>query len=113
MNGYGEVDVLTGAAGSDTFILGDKNHVYYDDGNALTRGESDFALITDFDSNQDFIQLNGSADSYSLDFFTSGSGTIDADLIYDPGVLARGEVIATLQNVLPNLALTESAFIFV
>ena len=111
--GAGEVDILTGAAGSDTFVLGDENRVYYDDGDSLTRGDSDFALITDFDSSEDFIQLQGSADLYSLDFFTSGAGTIDADLIFDPGVTARGEVIATLQAVSSELALTDPAFTFI
>ncbi len=111
--GAGEVDTLTGAAGGDTFVLGDENRVYYDDGDPLSRGESDFALITDFDPSQDFIQLKGPADVYSLDFFTSELGTIDADLIFDPGVSARGEVIATLQNVSTDLSVTDPSFIFV
>ncbi|MDJ0531403.1 MAG: hypothetical protein QNJ70_02715 [Xenococcaceae cyanobacterium MO_207.B15] len=111
--GAGEVDTLTGGLGSDTFVLGDENRIYYDDGAPLSRGESDFAIITDFDNGEDFIQLQGSADLYSLDFFTSGSGTIDADIIFDPGVTARGEVIATLQDVSSELALTDSVFTFV
>jgi len=48
-NGQGEIDVLRGGAGSDQFILG-----------------SDFALIMDFNIAEDSIQLNGSADNYSL-----------------------------------------------
>jgi len=111
--GAGEVDTLTGAAGSDTFVLADENRVYYDDGEPLSRGESDFALITDFDPSQDFIQLKGEADVYSLDFFTSELGTIDADLIFDPGVTARGEVIATLQDVSTELSVSDPAFVFV
>ena len=111
--GAGEIDTLTGGNGVDTFVLGDENNLYYDDGETLSRGESDFAVITDFDSSQDFIQLQGSADLYKLDFFTSELGTIDADLIFDPGITARGEVIATLQDVSFDLALTDSAFIFV
>ena len=111
--GAGEVDTLTGAAGQDTFVLGDENRVYYDDGDSLSRGESDFAFITDFDSSQDFIQLNGSADLYSLDFFTSESGTIDADLIFDPGVSARGEVIGILLDVSTDLSISDPSFTFV
>ena len=111
--GAGEVDTLTGAAGSDTFVLGDENRIYYDDGDPFSRGESDFALITDFDSTQDFIQLRGSAELYRLDFFTSELGTIDADLLFDPGVSARGEVIATLQDISPDLSLSDPSFIFV
>ncbi len=111
--GAGEVDILTGGEGHNTFVLGDESNVYYDDGDPLTTGESDLAFITDFNSSRNSIQLKGSADLYILDFFTSGLGTIDADLLYDPGVTAREEVIATLQNVSPDLSLTDPAFTFV
>ncbi|VEP16905.1 Subtilisin-like serine protease (fragment) [Hyella patelloides LEGE 07179] len=111
--GTGEVDTLSGGGGRDTFVLGNADGVFYDDGDVLTRGEADFALVTDFNPRQDGIQLNGSAELYSLDFFTSEAGTIDADLIYDSGVAARGEVIATLQNVAPTLTLDDPAFTFV
>ncbi|QFS44263.1 calcium-binding protein [Nostoc sphaeroides] len=111
--GTGEVDILTGSSGSDTFVLGDSSFVYYDDGQSLTTGESDYALITDFDFNQDFIELKGSRDFYSLDLFTSATGTTDAVLIYDPGVIARGEVIGLLQNVSLDLNISSSAFTFV
>ncbi len=100
-------------SGSDTFVLGDAKRIYYSDGNPLTTGESDFARITDFDSSQDFIELFGSADLYSLDFFTSGTGTIDAALIYDPGVSERGELIGILQNVSTELSVSDPSFVFV
>ncbi len=111
--GTGEVDILTGGEGHNTFILGDESNVFYDDGDPLIVGESDLAFITDFDASRDTIQLKGSADLYILDFFTSTSGTIDADLLYDPGTSAREEVIATLQDVSPDLVLSDSAFSFV
>ncbi len=57
--GYLELDVLVGAAGSDIFILGDDTQVYY-----ATGGEQDYALIKDFDSSLDFIQLHGVAGDY-------------------------------------------------
>jgi subtilisin family serine protease len=111
--GTGEVDILTGGEGHNTFVLGDEANVFYDDGDPLTVGESDLAFITDFDASRNTIQLQGSADLYILDFFTSTSGTIDADLLYDPGVAAREEVIATLQDVSSELALSDPAFSFV
>ena len=111
--GAGEIDTLTGGASSDTFVLGDETRVYYEDGDPLTAGESDFAAIADFDERQDFIQLNGSAELYSLDFFTSELGTTDAALIYDPGVTARGELIATLQDVSTDLSVADPSFTFV
>jgi Ca2+-binding RTX toxin-like protein len=111
--GAGEVDVLTGLSDSDTFVLGDAERVYYDDSDPLTTGESDYALITDFNASQDVIQLKGTAELYSLDFFTSEVGTIEAALIYDPGVTARGEVIGILPNVSSDLSIAAPAFTFV
>jgi serralysin len=113
--GFGafEIDTLTGGAGRDTFVLGDDDRVFYDDGNPASSGDFDYALITDFNVNQDFIQLNGSANSYSLDFFTSVTGTIDAALIFDGGTLARDEVIGVLQNVSLDLSLSSPNFRFV
>ncbi len=49
--GSGELDTLDGGAGNDTFVLGESDRVYY-----LGEGNGDFALITDFGS-QDTIQL--------------------------------------------------------
>ncbi|MBE9037888.1 calcium-binding protein [aff. Roholtiella sp. LEGE 12411] len=111
--GSGEIDTLTGSSGRDTFVLGDSNFVYYDDGQALTTGEFDYALITDFNFREDFIQLKGSRDFYSFDFFTSATGTIDAALIFDPGVTARGELIGILQNASLDLNISSRAFVFV
>ena len=49
--GRGELDTLDGGAENDTFVLGEGDRVYY-----LGEGNNDFALITDFES-QDTIQL--------------------------------------------------------
>ena len=110
--GQSEIDTLTGGDGSDTFILGDKDRIYYDDTDQSTSGESDYALVTDFDSALDFIQLNGSAEQYQFDFFSSGGAT-SAVLIFDPSDLVRVEVIGILENVSTDLNLTDPAFIFV
>ncbi|MBD1869928.1 pre-peptidase C-terminal domain-containing protein [Cyanobacteria bacterium FACHB-471] len=111
--GFFEIDFLTGGLGSDTFVLGDSGSIYYNDGDPASGGDNDYALITDFDLNQDVIQLSGSADFYSLDFFTSSLGTIDAAIIYDPGVEARGELVSVIQNVSSNLSISEPSFVFV
>lgn len=111
--GADEVDTLTGAAGADTFVLGDETRIYYSDGDPLTSGDSDYALITDLNEGEDVIELQGSADLYSLDFFTTTTGSIDALLIYDPGVTARGEIIGILQNVSPDLTISSESFSFV
>jgi subtilisin family serine protease len=111
--GAGEVDTLTGGAGSDTFVLADETRVYYSDGDPSTTGDSDFALIRDFDSSEDIIQLQGSTDFYELDLFPTSTGSINAALIYDPGVLVRGEVIAILEDVSIDLTISDPAFSFV
>jgi hypothetical protein len=62
----GDKDTLTGGSGSDTFTLGNATSVFYDDRNAATPGFSDYALITDFNANEDFIRLNGKRNDYFL-----------------------------------------------
>ena len=110
--GAGEVDILSGGTGRDTFVLGDEENVFYDDGLAFTTGEDDYAVITDFNSRHDKIELSGSAESYTLDLFSYGSGVINAAIIYDSGNLARGELIAIVEDVSANLDINDSAFKF-
>ena len=50
----GEIDILTGGQGKDLFVLKDGA---YDDGNPATAGVSDYALITDFTTSDDLLQL--------------------------------------------------------
>jgi hypothetical protein len=52
---------ITGGEGADTFILGDATRAYY-----TGTGDSDFALIADFDLNTDVIQLQGTATDYRI-----------------------------------------------
>lgn len=64
--GVREFDTLTGGNRKDKFILGERSKSYYNDANNATLGTGDYALITDFDSKQDVIQLHGVASSYVL-----------------------------------------------
>jgi Ca2+-binding RTX toxin-like protein len=111
--GKGETDTLTGGAGKDLFILGSRDRVYYNDGNSSTFGTSDIATITDFDRSQDELQLAGNSALYSLDVFTASNGRVDANLIYDSGTNAAGELIAVLENVSADLNLEDLAITFV
>jgi len=75
--GAGEVDKLTGGSGSDRFVLGDDDNIFYRDG-----GNSDFANILDFESGVDKIVLS-SLGSYSFDaankqiFLNEGGGGLE------------------------------------
>jgi Ca2+-binding RTX toxin-like protein len=99
--GQGEIDVLTGGKGPVVFALGDSRNVYYDAGNNANPGVSDYALITNFNSAKDKIQLKAGL-SYVIGSAPSGlpSGAgiyIDNDGI--PGLSANDELIGILQGV--------------
>ena len=54
----GEIDVLTGGAGKDTFTLGGgNNHSGYIGSFYLAAGNSDYALITDFNKDEDKLSI--------------------------------------------------------
>lgn len=75
--GINEIDTLTGGSGADTFVLGDADNVYYDDGiNSLfsSSGTNDYALMTDFTDGQDTIVLKGGI-NYTLVPTTVGADT--------------------------------------
>ena len=66
--GRGEIDTLTGGTGNDTFVLGTSFGILYNDGNNLSAGRSDYALITDFTVGQDKLRFRGSASQYRFGF---------------------------------------------
>lgn len=61
LKGAGEWDQLLGAAGADTFILGDASNVYY-----AAQGDADVAFMPDFEAGVDKVVLHGSASDYVL-----------------------------------------------
>ncbi|HEY9833831.1 MAG TPA: hypothetical protein V6D26_24990, partial [Stenomitos sp.] len=100
----GEIDILTGGTGSDTFVLGTPARVFYDDGNDTTDGTGDYALITDFNPNVDVIQLGWSKDNYILGAVPEGT----AIFLDKPGD-EPDELIAIVQGV-TGLDLNQSYF---
>ncbi|UEM25318.1 S8 family serine peptidase (plasmid) [Skermanella mucosa] len=110
--GTGETDVMTGGPDGDVFVLGDGERVFYDDLDATTPGENDYALLTDFRSAADRIELTGTADLYRLDFFAPSGGIFSAALIHDTDE-ARGELVAILRDVPTSLRLDDTGFLFV
>jgi len=61
INGLGGEDNLRGGDGADTFVLGESGHVFYAD-----EGFFDLAIIEDFVSGEDKIQLTGAIDDYTF-----------------------------------------------
>jgi Ca2+-binding RTX toxin-like protein len=100
-----ERDTLTGGAGADTFALGNASSAFYYENSEF--GDSSAGVITDFNASLDVLQLNGSANQYSLEFSTS-SGVTSAEITYDPGASGVEELIGIVQNVSTNFSLTAS-----
>lgn len=98
--GTGQIDRLTGGSGIDTFLLGDAiRGVYYDDKINGNIGVTDYALITDFKSGQDKLQLRSGS------YFVSVAGTTtslywdrNANNVFNTTGVDRDELIAILTN---------------
>ncbi len=107
--GLGEVDTLLGGLGIDTFMLGDASQVFYNDGDSATAGLEDYALLQDFGTGQDIIQLHGSAADYSL-------GSVTVAIASGTGIFwsasGSNELIAIVENA-DGIALSDSSFAFV
>ncbi|WP_017804098.1 Calx-beta domain-containing protein, partial [Nodularia spumigena] len=100
----GEIDYISGGSGSDRFIIGDATWIGYDDGNAATNGNNDYAEIADFNEAEgDIIQLKA-----GVDYLLSVSGTDTQILIDKPGT-EIDEIIAIIRNR-TDLSLTASYF---
>ena len=108
--GVNQLDTLVGGAGKDIFTLGDGGKVYYDDGNANTKGTSDFALISDLDRSQDRIKLPGKQEQYSLNVYRNSAGNFNAEIRYNPGNYSTGEMIALIEDVSSNFSIDDSVF---
>jgi subtilisin family serine protease len=76
--GVGELDTLTGGEGADFFVLGDSYQSYY-----VGTGNSDFAVIPDFQSELDTIAVTDTH-QVAVELFSTGVGIYDISSgIYD------------------------------
>jgi Ca2+-binding RTX toxin-like protein len=90
--GAGEIDYLTGGAGSDGFILGSTEQAFY-----VEEGADDFAIIDDYSlAEDDLIVVYGTAEDYEL---------VTLDDANAVGIFYQGEAIGV---VLENLDLSLS-----
>ena len=94
--GLGEIDTLTGGAGNDVFVLGTSAGYLYNDARSTSVGASDYALITDFTSGSDKLQLVGSASNYYLGAHSVAGLTAHQGLFRELG--ATDELIAIIQG---------------
>lgn len=100
--GFGDIDVLSGGTGTDSFILWGGNPRIGIGSYYTATGNSDYALITDFNQGEDVINLASSTQDsfYSLgaspDNLPEGTGIFLNNQSYPP------ELIAVLQGVSPD-----------
>jgi hypothetical protein len=99
--GAGQVDTLTGLSGPDVFLLGDTRGVFYDDRNNGTLGTGDYALIKDFGSGIDKLQVRAGR-SYLYTVSASGLSLYwdrNANGLLTSSGKSQDELIAVLQGV--------------
>ncbi|GAB4383728.1 MAG: hypothetical protein Kow00121_46080 [Elainellaceae cyanobacterium] len=127
--GRGEKDLLTGGAGGDFFVLGDRKgvnnsaRVFYDDGDnnfdfdadfffSNKDGTGDFARITDFKIGEDRIRLVGRSSDYVLHTvngpLSGGSSAQDMGIFKAGGFFRPQELIAVVQDVGTGLNLNDA-----
>ncbi|MEB3218554.1 MAG: hypothetical protein VKN72_20280 [Nostocales cyanobacterium 94392] len=95
------VQTINATSSADTFILGDATEPYYDN-----MGIQDYALILNFDSSEDVIQLHGNASDYQL-------GAAPSEVPQSTGIfLNNNELVGVVAGV-SDLALDADYFSFV
>ena len=108
--GLDAIDLFDGGAGSDTYVLGEVSGVYYDDGDSITEGLNNYAVMADFDRLEDTIQLYGSPDSYSVN-----PSPFDADraaIYFDSNNDGTSdELIAVVENLAENEFFLNSSYV--
>lgn len=113
---------MTGGLGADTFVLGGGIFRSGGVGPYYGGGNSDYALITDFNKSEDVLELAGISYNPNTGIITnnveyslgaSPSGLPQGTGIFVTNLSAEPSLIAILQGVSPDsLSLSESYFTF-
>ena len=111
--GRNSIDTLTGGGGRDVFVLGSGTRVYYDDGNAKTTGNKDYALITDFSSGVDKLQVASGFQHFHSKATLNGQAgfAVYADTNKSGGFDAKTDEMIAFVVVVGGAALTDADFI--
>ncbi len=102
LKGAGELDILTGGEGADTFVLGSSAAAYYTQGGA----SQDFGVMVGFEQAIDKVILHGNASQYVLGYDSVANSTA-------LGYLGSGsfELIGVFSDQdLSSMSLTSSTF---
>jgi Ca2+-binding RTX toxin-like protein len=94
--GINTIDRLSGGEGADVFVLGNNLGVFYADVAGTGSGLADYAVITDFASEVDRVQLSGQPGQYSLGASPIASET-GAAIYRDRG--GSSDLVAVLRGV--------------
>ncbi len=95
------VQTLNATSAADTFILGDATESYYDN-----MGIQDYALILNFESSEDVIQLHGNASDYQL-------GAAPSEVPQGTGIFLNNNELVGVVSEVSDLALDADYFSFV
>ena len=117
-SGLEEIDRLTGGDGSDTFVLAGSGGAAYDS-SYIRGGNSNYALITDFNLSEDKIELarvsgtNRLSQDIEYSLGAAPSGLPQGTAIYVDNLGTKPDLIAILQGVEPNsVSLSQPYFQF-
>lgn len=115
--GKGEIDLLIGGKGEDTFVLGHTEQPYYQNHNSDSLESNDYAIISDFNFQEmDKIQLSGLSNDYILDNFSSNLASGTAIFLKDSlGTDRQTELIGIVEGLeAQSMNLNDSSqFVFV
>ena len=98
--GRGQIDLVTGDAGADLFVLADSRGTFYNDGSSRSSGTADYLRIQDFSVAEDRLQLRRGSQYLVRNVAVAGGMGTEIYLGNgDSSFNSRDELIARIDNV--------------